>query len=123
MSSEPRSYPAPRALVVDDDPEGRAVLRHALEMEGWQVVEARDGREALERESAVRPDVVITDLEMPGMDGVELASRLRERREDLPLLAVTRRPPEEAGTGGDPFDAVLRKPVSLPALRGWLAEH
>jgi len=109
------------ALVVDDDPDLRAVLRHILELEGWRVVEAGDGKEALVRAAEAHLDVVITDIEMPGMGGVELAACLRRRRPGIPLLAITRHPPE--GVNAVHFDEVFPKPVPLPALREWLADH
>jgi CheY-like chemotaxis protein len=118
MSSEKQTQ---TALVVDNDPDLRAVIRHILELEGWRVVEAGDGREALDRASGAQLDAVITDVEMPGMDGIELATRLRRRRHAVPLLAITRRPPQ--GVNAALFDEVLPKPIPVPALREWLADH
>jgi CheY-like chemotaxis protein len=109
------------ALVVDDDPGLRAVLRHILELEGWRVVEAEDGKEALACAADEDLDVVITDVEMPGMDGIQLATRLRRRRHAVPLVAITRHPPQ--GVDAALFDEVFTKPVSVPALREWLAHH
>lgn len=109
------------ALVVDDDPGLRTVLRHILELEGWRVVEAGDGKEALARAAEAHLDVVITDIEMPGMDGIELAACLRRKQHEIPLLAITRRALE--GVNAAHFDQVLPKPVSVPALREWLADH
>lgn len=107
------------ALVVDDDPGMRAVLRHLLELEGWAVEEAADGPSALEAWRHHRPDLVLTDLEMPRMTGEELARRLREDGVGgAPVVAISRRAPE-AGAG-DLFDGVLRKPVTLRELRSWL---
>jgi CheY-like chemotaxis protein len=111
------------ALVVDDDSGTRTMLRLILELEGWRVLEAEDGREALAAlgSNGSRPDVVITDIEMPGMNGLEFAARLREEKEGLPLLAVTRYPLK--GADSMLFDKVLRKPVSVSALREWLIRH
>jgi CheY-like chemotaxis protein len=110
------------ALVVDDDSGTRTMLRLILELEGWRVLEAGDGREALVAlGNGSRPDVVITDIEMPGMNGLEFAARLRERKSSIPLLAVTRHPLK--GVDTDLFDQVLRKPVSVRALREWLTRH
>lgn len=118
MSSEKALH---TALLVDDDPNTRAVLRHILEVEGWRVVEARNGKEALSRAAGTHVDVIITDIEMPEMDGIELAAHIRRRRHAIPLLAVTRHPPE--GVNADLFDEVLSKPVSVSDLREWLAAH
>lgn len=71
-------------LVVDDDPDNRALLDHLLSSEGYAVATARDGREALKRLLDLRPAVILLDLEMPVMDGrsfrqhqLRLAGRLR----------------------------------------------
>jgi len=111
------------ALVVDDDSGTRTMLRLILELEGWRVLEAGDGREALATlgRNGSRADVVITDIEMPGMNGLEFAARLRDRESSIPLLAVTRHPLK--GVDTELFDQVLRKPISVRALREWLTRH
>lgn len=124
MDSERGSDREPHtALVVDDDRGTRAMLRLVLELEGWKVVEAEDGQRALETlgPNGSGVDVVITDIEMPGMDGVELATRLARRKSAPPVLAVTRHPLN--GGSSELFDMVLRKPVSVRALREWLTRH
>ncbi len=117
MRSE--SQPGPIALVVDDDRRGRAVLRHLLELAGWTVYEASDGRQGLGVFRTRTPDLVITDIEMPGMSGIEMATRIRSVAARVPLLAVTRRPPE-SGPERDVFDEVIEKPVSPQDLAEWL---
>src|SRR5437773_8234404 len=67
----------PRVLVVDDDPDLRAVLREALQDEGYAVDEAADGVEALAALDAACPDAIVLDLALPGMDGWEFAHLLR----------------------------------------------
>jgi two-component system, cell cycle response regulator DivK len=64
-------------LVVDDDPDSRVVARDALQREGFEVVEAEDGRGALEAASQRPPKVIFLDLTMPRMDGWEAVRRLR----------------------------------------------
>ena len=80
-----------RALVVEDDADTRVWLRRMLREEGWTVLEAANGREALARLADVAPDVVLLDLIMPEMDGFELLEELRQdevwRR--LPVVVVT----------------------------------
>jgi adenylate cyclase len=80
-----------RALVVDDDPDIRVWLRRMLREEGWTVVEAANGREALARLADMAPDVVLLDLMMPEMDGFELIEELRrdEVWRRLPVVVVT----------------------------------
>jgi PAS domain S-box-containing protein len=78
-------------LLVEDDEAARALLRRALEQEGWSVVEAPNGRIALERIRERRPGLVLLDLMMPEMDGFEFLEALRDRGEapDLPVIVIT----------------------------------
>ena len=77
-----------RILVADDEPAIRKVVRDALEREGHDVVTALDGQEALERFDEGAFDLVVTDLAMPRVDGLELVKELR-RRSPLPILVLT----------------------------------
>jgi PAS domain S-box-containing protein len=85
--------PGGLALVVEDNPTARRLVRQMLEDEGWSVVEAGDGRAALERLEEARPDLVVLDLTLPVMDGFEFTAELRDRPEwrDLPILVTTAR--------------------------------
>ena len=76
MSDRPPAEGRPRALVVDDDPGVRYTLREILESEGLEVEEAEDGIRALERLEPFQPDLVLADLRMPRMDGMELLRRI-----------------------------------------------
>jgi DNA-binding response OmpR family regulator len=70
----PRS---PRVLVVDDEAAIRDIVRRYLTAEGFEVAEAADGREALDRLGSLEPDLVVLDVLMPGMDGLEVLRRVR----------------------------------------------
>jgi CheY-like chemotaxis protein len=80
-----------RVLVVDDDADLRHRLAGLLEKEGWEVDEAGDGREALAHLSDQRPDLILLDLLMPGMDGFEFLAELQQREEgrSVPVLILT----------------------------------
>jgi two-component system, NtrC family, response regulator HydG len=78
-----------RILVVDDDAGARKALVELLSSHGFQLDSAADGAAALERISELPPDVLITDLDMPRLDGMGLLKELRERELDLPTLVVT----------------------------------
>ena len=82
-----------RVLVADDEPAIRKVVRDALEREGHEVVSAIDGREALDRFEDGGFDLVVTDLAMPRIDGLELVKEIR-RRSPLPILVLTVRSEE-----------------------------
>jgi CheY-like chemotaxis protein len=65
-------------LIVDDDLDLRQMLRHIFERDGYEVIEAEDGRAACELVPARRPAILVTDLQMPGLDGFSLCQELRE---------------------------------------------
>jgi DNA-binding response OmpR family regulator len=81
---------ATRVLVVDDDPNIRSLLRLYLERERLQVVEAVDGSAALAKVDASRFDLVLLDVMLPGIDGMEVCRRLRETTE-VPIILLTAR--------------------------------
>ncbi len=70
---------APLILIVDDLIDNRQLARHGLEAGGWRLIEAESGAAALELIELCRPDVVILDIRMPGMDGVGVLERLHDR--------------------------------------------
>src|SRR5689334_5235205 len=78
-----------RILVVDDDARSRSVFELLLRQEGHTVDTAADGAAAVEMVAERVPDLVVTDLNMPRMDGFELLAKLRERAPSLPVLVVT----------------------------------
>jgi PAS domain S-box-containing protein len=88
--SEPRAVAAAvRVLVVDDDGAARGALARLLRGDGFATATAPDGDAALAEVRAARPDVVITDLQMPAMDGVELCRRLHAIDRELPVIVMT----------------------------------
>jgi CheY-like chemotaxis protein len=78
-------------LVVEDDPQSRDMLRRALTRQGWEVVEAPDGRKGLASLDQVRPALILLDLMMPEMDGFEFMDELLRRPEgpQIPVIVVT----------------------------------
>lgn len=102
-------------LVVDDDTELRFLLAQALRRGGLRVLEAGSGREALRLAQTSAPDFVVTDIGMPGLDGVELCRRLRQlpATSKVPIVVVTGSAvtqADEATAAG--CDVVLAKPCS-----------
>jgi two-component system KDP operon response regulator KdpE len=81
---------APLILAVDDDPSILRLLRLQLSTDGFQVIGAKDGEEALRLAEAQRPDLIILDVVMANMDGLEVLRRVRERS-DVPVLLLTAR--------------------------------
>ena len=90
---------SPRVLVVEDDDEIAQVLQRSLRLEGYEVRVAGDGVKALEEAHAFLPDLVILDLGLPRLDGIEVAKQLRER-DDTPILMLTARDAVEARVEG-----------------------
>ncbi len=90
-----------RILLADDDPTVRLLLREVLEQSGFQVIEAEDGAQAMAAFDEHRPDMVLLDVLMPGMDGFETCAALRGHRdgEHLPIIMVT---------GMEDFDSIKR---------------
>jgi two-component system response regulator MprA len=78
-------------LVVDDDPRITELLRRTLALEGYTISVARDGTEGLARFLERPPDVIVLDVMLPGMDGIEVARRLREAGDNVPILMLTAR--------------------------------
>lgn len=81
-------------LVADDDPHLREVVRYALSREGYTVIEANNGVEALTLALSRAPDLVVLDVLMPELDGLEVCRRLRRDRESLPILFLSSRDEE-----------------------------
>ena len=81
----------PRVLLVDDYPDAREMYAEYLEFSGFEIVQAGNGREAIERALETSPDVILMDLSLPIMDGWEATRRLKAdaRTQHIPVLAVT----------------------------------
>ena len=90
---------SPRVLVVEDDEDIAQALQRSLRMEGYEVRSAADGRAALEHGRTFAPDLVILDLGLPEMDGIEVARHLRES-DDVPILMLTARDAVESRVEG-----------------------
>jgi DNA-binding response OmpR family regulator len=86
-------------LVVDDDPDIRGLLRELLDRRGYVVSEARDGHEALRAVFEKRPDLVVLDITMPGLDGWKTLERIRELS-DVPVVMLTAKATELEKTRG-----------------------
>jgi two-component system response regulator MprA len=112
------SLPKPRVLIVDDDRAVRESLRRSLEFNGYDVHLAVDGAEALAGIGGVSPDVVVMDVMMPRLDGLEATRALRSAGNDVPIIVLTAR--DAVGDRVDGLDAgaddYLTKPFALQEL-------
>jgi CheY-like chemotaxis protein len=103
-------------LLVEDDRDTREMYYEYLSYSGMVVTEAATGRRALERVAEHCPDVVVTDIAMPEMDGLELSRRLRagDATRDLPIIAVSGQASDRAREAG--ANVVLEKPCEPDKL-------
>ena len=109
-----------RVLVVDDSDVIRTLIAVNLEMEGFEVIQAADGQEALEKVIDVRPDVITIDVKMPRLDGFDTVERLRAdpRTHDLKIAMVTACAQVDDLRRGEQIgvDAYVTKPFDPTAL-------
>jgi two-component system response regulator MprA len=112
----------PQVLVVDDDPQLREALTRALELDDYRVTTASNGVKALESVTQNRPDVMVLDVMMPYVGGLDVCRTLRSRKDRLPILVLTAR--DEVGDRVAGLDAgaddYLTKPFALEELRARL---
>lgn len=111
-----------RVLLIDDDDTVRSAMARAVALGGHEVLQARDGRQAIREAEGRELDLVITDINMPEMDGIEVILTLAERRPGLPVIAVSgggRMPKEVLLSSAGILGAVktLGKPFDLAEFR------
>jgi putative two-component system response regulator len=111
-------------LIVDDEPAGRETLESILEPEGYYLVLAENGYQAIEQAKAIQPDVILLDVMMPGMNGFEVCRRIRSEKQlaEVPILFLTARDDRQSllnglEAGADDF---ISKPFDRYELRARL---
>jgi len=108
-------------LIVEDKPTSRELLRTVLEQQGYEVVEAEDGEQALVRIREHVPDLVLMDLQMPVKNGYDVLREIRNdsRLDRLPVIAVTANamPEDREKVMAAGFTGYIAKPVALARLR------
>ena len=109
-----------RILYIEDDPGNRMLVRRILEAEGFSIMEATDGPAGLEIAAQMQPDLILLDINLPEMDGYDLAKRFRDTPglQQVPILAITanvmkgdRERTLEAGC-----DGYIQKPIDVDQL-------
>lgn len=117
MSSSPQTARTPEArlLVVDDEPNIRELLSASLRYAGFEVATASDGQQALALAESFRPDLLVLDVMMPGLDGFGVVRRLRHSGKHTPVLFLTARDAAEDKVSGLTLggDDYVTKPFSL----------
>ncbi len=119
LANVARLTPIRRILIVEDDADGREALRMLLMTAGYEVHEAHDGESGIELVQRLRPDVVLLDIGLPGVDGYEVARRLRSAPACPRLIAVTGygRPEDHQRAITAGFDEHLTKPLDYDDLQ------
>jgi CheY-like chemotaxis protein len=111
----------PRVLVVDDESDFRALVKNALPT--FEVLEAESGERAIEVVQEEELDLVITDINMPGMSGIELLTCLRAQHPDLKVIAVSGFMDAEEVEANFDFDGFAEKPFSLEQFQDLVSKH
>ena len=107
----------PVALIVEDDRDVVALFRHVLDIAGYHTEIVLNGKEAMERLEASQPNIVLLDLQLPGMSGVDILTRMRanDRLQNTPVIVITAFPVYAASLPVEP-DLLLYKPVDINQL-------
>jgi CheY-like chemotaxis protein len=121
QASDGTAARAATVLVVDDDPDVRCFLVNSLATLGYLVVEAKDGQAALQALDEVNPDLMLVDFAMPAMNGAQVASIVRKRRPDLPIVFASGYADTAEIDAVGMGTAVLRKPFKIEELEAALA--
>ena len=124
-------HDVPRVLLVEDTEDNRQMMRKLLEMSGFQVVEAINGKEAVEAASRVRPQIILMDLSLPFIDGLAATRQIRSLpgMSEVPIVAVSAH--DTADFHSDALkagcNAYITKPIDYPQLEsivnGLLSKH
>src|SRR6267143_1525375 len=121
--ADPALQTTPRILYIEDNPESRALVRSVLEPRGFDVIEASDGIAGIDLAISAHPDLILCDIEMPGIDGYETATRLRSYRglDGCPIVVLT-----SHGDRGLSLsigcDGYIEKPIDVEKFPGQLRE-
>ena len=116
-----------KILIVEDDTDNRRIVAKTLSVDGYEVIEATDGVQALAKARAERPDLILMDLALPNMDGWEATRRLKNDAETraIPIVALTavamRGDEEQARAAG--CDDYISKPARTKAIREMVKKY
>ena len=116
-----------RILIIDDSPDNLKLTQLLLECEGYEVRTAEDAEEALAVLRAYRPELILMDIQLPGMDGLELTRRLRQMPElgGVEIIALTAyaMPGDEANARAAGCDGYVSKPIDTRAFPGVIRRY
>jgi len=107
-----------RVLIADDEHGIRKLYERELKREGYEVLFATNGQEAIQMVKEGRPDLIVMDIRMPGMDGIEAMSRILEEKNDLPVVINTAYSAYKDNFLSWAAEAYLTKSADLSELKG-----
>lgn len=107
-----------KILVVDDEVKACKLLKRFLELKGYEVIVSNDGEDAIEKAKNEKPDAILLDIRMPGMEGTEVLKRIREFDKDVGIIMVTAVKEEATGKGAleAGADEYITKPIDFNYL-------
>jgi DNA-binding response OmpR family regulator len=122
MSKDTMGTIMKKILIVDDEENIRLLYKEELEEAGYRVAVAEDAAKALERAESWNPDLIMLDIKMPGIEGIEVARRLKARRRDLPIVFCTAYEDYKHEFGAWSSDAYIVKSSNLSELKARIRE-
>lgn len=109
-----------RILYIEDNPDNRLLIRRVLQAEGYEVIEAADGRSGMQQAAEVLPDLILMDINLPEIDGYELTARLKQvpSLNRTPIIAVTANvmKGDREKTLAAGCDGYIQKPIDIDLL-------
>ena len=112
-----------KILLVDDEDSIHLLYREEFEDEGYEVVSAYNGDQAIDKFQAEKPDLVILDINMPGMNGIEVLRRLKEMSPDLPVILSSAYTEYKQDFGSWASDEYIVKSANLDELKNAVKKH
>ena len=112
-----------KILVVDDEESIHLLYKEELEEEGFEVSSALSGEEALEVFDELSPDLVILDINMPGMDGIEVLRQMKQKRPDVPVILSSAYPEYKQDLASWASDDYIVKSFNLDELKESVKKH
>ena len=111
-----------RILIADDEPNIRLLYKSELEADGYEVVLAVDGKDAVAKVEEAKPDLVVLDIRMPGIDGVEALARILDKNRTMPVILNTAFSSYQDNFMTWSADAYVEKSGDVSVLKGKIAE-
>jgi len=112
-----------KILVVDDEESIHLLYKEEFEEEGYEVYSAIDGEEALKKFDKLKPDLVILDINMPGMDGIEVLRQMKQERPSVPVILSSAYPEYKQDLASWASDDYIVKSFNLDVLKDSVRRH